>query len=59
MIYKIRAKCETGPERSLTYVKGTSLAIDGPYVVWPILRPYIKKNQKSIESDPNTATLKF
>lgn len=57
MIDKIRAMCGTDPERSLTYVGGASLAIDGPYVVWPILRPYIK-NHKSIESDPNTATLK-
>jgi len=38
MIDKIRAMCETDPERSLTYVGGASLAIDGPYVVWPILR---------------------
>jgi hypothetical protein len=41
MIDKIRVMCETDPERSLTYVGGASLVIDGPYVVWPILRPYI------------------
>jgi hypothetical protein len=43
--------CETVPGRSLTYVGGASLAIDGHIRLYPIIHPYIK-NHKSIETDP-------
>lgn len=49
MIDKIRAMCETDPERSLTYVRGASLVIDGHTLFGPSYGPILKTiNQSSL-----------